>query len=458
MRRWWFIAVAGVGLALALACAPAAQRAAPAPEVGEFGTGAQAQPAVINFNKLGGSLNVLTTWDQPRIDKFQAAMAEWSKGTEIKMVFETTKDVDATLAARVAEKKSPDAVIVSSAAAIEKLVKDKRGPVPGIATWMDIETFQYGEYYPSSWLQQSSSPGPKGIDAIMRAVAFDSVNRSVVWYNPKEFKANNWAVPSSWSELTALQDKMVAAGKTPWSINPNDGATAAFWIENILLRSAGPEAFDKWRTYKIKWSDPAVRKAFETLGQIVGNPKYVAAAPDPVSPLYQAKPTAAMLFGDDVAVREAIKKQFPALKPGDDYNVFVLPSIDAQFGAARVVTPDLFFATLAATGNTDQTRDFFNYLTKPVAGELGLKQGFRPPYNGIRPEAYPDALTRDALKLMTKDGTLRFSASESMPPAMRDAFYQQAQAFVADPKSIDQVLAALEAVAVEAYKPPEKKP
>ena len=63
-----------------------------------------------------------------------------------------------------------------------------------------------------------------------------------LWYNAALFKKNSWTLPKTWSEFTALCDKIKAAGITPFAY---PGANAPYYMYRAILTSAakigGPE-------------------------------------------------------------------------------------------------------------------------------------------------------------------------------------------------------------------------
>ena len=110
--------------------------------------------------------------------------------------------------------------------------------------------------------------------------------KSLVWYSPKAFAAAGYTVPTTWEEMIALSDKMVADGKTPWAIGLESGGASGWavtdWIEDIMLRTVEPEVYDLWVSHGISWLDDRVQRAFELFGQIALNEKYVYGGPNAV--------------------------------------------------------------------------------------------------------------------------------------------------------------------------------
>ena len=159
--------------------------------------------------------------------------------------------------------------------------------------------------------------------------------KSMVWYPKKAFDAAGYTVPKTWDELIALSDKIVADGGSPWCVGfGSEGATgwpATDWLEDIMLRTAGPETYDKWVKHEIPFNDPAVKHAAEVFGQIMFTKGYV---------LGGAANTPDIAFGDAPGPmfdnppkcwlhRQAsfINSFFPeTAKAGVDYDWFPLPA------------------------------------------------------------------------------------------------------------------------------------
>jgi alpha-glucoside transport system substrate-binding protein len=100
---------------------------------------------------------------------------------------------------------------------------------------------------------------------------FSADIKSLVWYRPDVFAAKGYEVPTTWDEMEALMEQMVANGDTPWAIGLESGAASGWpatdWIEDIMLRTAGPDVYDQWVNHEIPWTDPRVQEAFEIFRQ-----------------------------------------------------------------------------------------------------------------------------------------------------------------------------------------------
>ena len=120
------------------------------------------------------------------------------------------------------------------------------------------------ENYKQSWLDMATMPGADGNPAM--AGLWQRFNgKSLVWYPKKAFDDAGYKVPTTWEELQALQDMIVADGDTPWCVGIQSGAATGWpatdWTEDLMLRTTSPENYDKWVKGELKFDSPEVKKA-----------------------------------------------------------------------------------------------------------------------------------------------------------------------------------------------------
>ena len=117
--------------------------------------------------------------------------------------------------------------------------------------------------------------------------------KSMVWYPKDDFDKAGYTVPTTWDEMLALSDQIVADGGTPWCVGfGSESATgwpATDWIEDIMLRTAGLDTYAKWATHEIPFNDPSVLHAAQVFGDVMFHPGYVLGGADQ---------TPAIAFGD----------------------------------------------------------------------------------------------------------------------------------------------------------------
>jgi alpha-glucoside transport system substrate-binding protein len=281
--------------------------------------------------------------------------------------------------------------------------------------------------------------------------------KSMVWYPKDDFDKAGYKIPKTWDDLIKLSDQIKADGTAPWCIGfESEGATgwpATDWMEDIMLRTAGPDVYDKWVSHDIPFNDPAVKKAGELFGDILFTPGYVlggAAATadlafaDAPAPLFQDPPGC---FLHRQASFIAAQPAFEGQKAGVDYDWFPLPPIDQE---GTLYAGELTVVGTAA--DKDVAKDFLErFIAKDVQCEMGGVQASSriSPNVNVGPDCYSDELLAGASEVLTealKTGTGRFDASDLMPKEVGSgSFWTGMIDYVrGGPDSLDGVLQKIE--------------
>jgi alpha-glucoside transport system substrate-binding protein len=249
--------------------------------------------------------------------------------------------------------------------------------------------------------------------------------KSLVWYNIPVFEAEGYEEPETWEDLVALSEQMVEDGYTPWSIGTgSDDATgwpATDWMEDIVLRQAGPDTYDGWVTNDVPFDDPAIEEAANTFDEILSGDGFVVGGRSSIPDIdFREAPDA--IIGDEPAAlmhRQAsfIVNFFPeGAEFGTDYGVFPFPSIDGNQGA-------LIAGELATVfEDRPEVRRFIEVFTDT---EAQCAQGSFEGVARISPNVNTDAgcyddevvaTSADTVLSALREGTARFDASDLMPP------------------------------------------
>ncbi|MCX8068573.1 MAG: ABC transporter substrate-binding protein [Anaerolineae bacterium] len=395
-----------------------------------------------------GAVTVLGVWGGSEFEAFAAAVEPFTKETGIGMAFETSREQATVLVTRVQAGNPPDIAILPQPGLLVDLAK--MGALVPLENILDMD--QLKKDYAQAWIDLGSYNGH------LYGIWFKAALKSLVWYNPKAFQEKGYQVPTTWDEMIALSDKIVADGGTPWCIGLESGAASGWpgtdWIEDIMLRTAGPEVYDKWVNHEIPWTDPAVKRAWELFGQIARNEKYVWGGTvgvlstnfgDSPRPLFDTPPGCYMH-------RQAsfITGFFPeGVKAGEDYDVFAFPSIDPQWGVPALGAGDV----VVMLNDTPEARAFIKYLASPTPHEIwAARGGFLSPHRGVNLAAYPDDLTRKQAQILASAEVFRFDGSDLMPAAVgAGSFWTGVMDYVGG-KDLDAVLQAIEKSAQDAYK------
>jgi len=281
--------------------------------------------------------------------------------------------------------------------------------------------------------------------------------KSMVWYPKDDFDTAGYEVPETWDDLIALSDQIVEDGSTPWCVGfESEGATgwpATDWMEDIMLRTAGPEVYDQRVNHEIPFDDPAVKTAAETFGEILFTEDYVlggAAATadipfaDAPLPMFEDPPKCWLH-------RQAsfINASFPPeTEAGVDYDWFPLPPIEQE---------GILFAgeltVIGTAGNRPEVKDFLDrFIADDVQCDMGsvtASSRISPNVN-VGEDCYANEILAGASVVLTdalKADTGRFDASDLMPAAVGSgSFWTGMIDYVkGGPSALDGVLADIEA-------------
>jgi len=249
--------------------------------------------------------------------------------------------------------------------------------------------------------------------------------KSMVWYPKAAFDAAGYTVPTTWDELMALSDQIVSDGGTPWCVGfESGGATgwpATDWMEDIMLRTAGPDVYDQWVSHEIPFNDPAVANAATVFGDVMFAEGYVlGGAADTPSIAFGDAPLP--MFEDPPGCwlhRQAsfINAFFPeGTEAGVDYDWFPLPPIDQE---GTLFAGEL--AVIGTAGNRPEVTDFLDqFMAETIQCAMGgvTASARISPNVNVGPDCYANSILADASVVLTDalaGGTGRFDASDLMP-------------------------------------------
>lgn len=300
--------------------------------------------------------------------------------------------------------------------------------------------------YAKAWKDLGSSDGKVyGV--------FHRVNaKSFVWYPKKAFEAKGYKVPKTWDELVALENRIVADGGVPWAIGFGAGGATGWvgtdWLEDVLLRTAGPDVYDKWVSHQIPFNDPAIVNAMKYLSDIYFNPKFVYGGSKNILTT-EAGDSPKILF--DNPPKAYLHRQgnfmtgwLPAYVQKDMANelgVFALPSIDPKWGTPILGGGDQF----VVFNDRPEVLDFMNFLTTWEACSIWAKRGGALfPHKNQNFNDYGSQIDKDLAKILVDATVFRFDGSDMMPAEVgAGSFWTGMVEFVSGTKA-ETVLANIE--------------
>jgi len=318
--------------------------------------------------------------------------------------------------------------------------------------------------YAKSTIAQNFAPAWQQLGTYsgkLYALVFKAANKSVVWYNVPAFKTAGVKPPKTLSQLLAAAKTIKSSGTPAYSIGGADGWTLTDMFENIYLRTFGAAKYNALSTHKIKWTDPSVVTALNTMAKIVGDTGNVYGGTsgalqygfnDSVTNAFASPPKAAMVFEADF-VGGVISSSTKA-KPTTGFNTFTWPAITPGADAGGVEIGGDLFVTFR---DTPAIEAFVKYLATAPAAEVWAKQGgFGTGNKNVPASVYPDAITRATEAPIGTANAVVFDMSDEQPPSFGATTGQGEwgifQDFLKAPSNAKGIAAKLESAAATAYK------
>ncbi|MER7662942.1 MULTISPECIES: ABC transporter substrate-binding protein [unclassified Streptomyces] len=407
--------------------------------------------ASVQLPKLNGEkIEVAAVWSGPEQENFTKVLKEFEKRTGATVTFVPAQDpIVNFLGTKIAGGSPPDVAMLPQVGAIQQAVERKWAkPVAAEAK------AELAKNYSAGWQKLGQVNGEQ------YGVYYKAANKSLIWYNNTAFENAGVQEPKTWKEFLAAAETISASGVTPVSVAGADGWTLTDWFENIYLSQAGPEKYDQLAQHKIKWTDPSVKTALTTLGELFGKPNLIAGGADgalqtefpaSVTQTFTGgdQPKGAMVFeGDFVSVNIAQTKA----KIGTDAKVFPFPAVGTE---APVVTGG---DAAVALKDSKGAQALLTFLASPDAAEISAGAGgFISPNKSLDLAAYPNDVQRDIAKALIAAGdNFRFDMSDQMPQSFGGTpgkgEWKALQDFLKNPKDVAGTQQKLESDAAKAYK------
>ena len=346
-------------------------------------------------------------------DKLEAALAPFEEKTGIEVIYEGTDAFATLLPVRVESGDAPDVAMFPQPGLMRDFAQS------GQLVPIDfIESGQLQAAYNRDWLDLGT------VDGEIYGIWYRASVKSLVWYNPQVFTERGYEVPQTWSEMIALSDRIVADGDTPWCLGMESGDATGWvgtdWVEDIMLRTAGAEVYDRWVAHEIPFNAPPVKEAFDRFGEIVLDPNYIQGGiVSAISTPFGDSPRGLVQDPPQCYLhRQAnfIASFFPEEAVlGENVAVFAFPPIEEEFGTPVLVAGDVF----AMFNDTPEARALMEYLATPEPHEIWAKLGgFISPHQQVSLDVYPDPVAQKQATILADAEVIRFDGSDLMPSSV----------------------------------------
>ena len=391
-----------------------------------------------------GDVNVLAIWGGAELESLQALVAPWEADTGGQMDFIGTRDITAQLTLNVEGGTPPDVAIPAEVGLFQQFARN--GDIVPLSACAGLEETVTANY-PQGFIDLGT------VDGTLYGFFMKADTKGTVWYNPGFFEANGYTpltVDNSFADLVTLTDQIRDAGVvSPWSIGVESGEASGWpgtdWIQQILLNEAGGDVYDGVIDGSVPFTDPAVKAAWESFGEIAipeantvqGGATGINATGfiDGTLPPFKSPPEAALTYLGGFA-SGFITDAFPEAVPETDFDFFPFPGGGVTGGAAIVY----------AFNSDETTCSFMSHLASAEAQQIWVDiGGFTAVNTQIGLDSYPDPVARAQAEQLTQAETFRFDLDDAIGGALQAAFFTGITDYLADPDSLDAILAGIEA-------------
>ncbi len=409
--------------------------------------GTTSGPVSANGKPLSGqTVEVAAVWSGVEQANFQAVLNAFSAKTGAVVKYTSGgNDLVALINSRLAGGAPPDVALIAQPGVVAQFARQNAiKELTGEAA--DAISLNYSP----AWKALGE------IDGKLYGVYFKAANKSVIWYRTDKFREAGVQPPATWDEFLAVTKTLTEAGITPMAVPGGDGWTLTDWFENVYLRLAGPQMYERLAKHQLAWTDPSVVQTLQVLKDYWRTPKAIQAGAvqlsftQSIADVFGEKPTAAMLFEGDFVGAEIAK--LARVKVGEGAKFFDWPSMNGSKPA--VVTAG---DQAVAFKDTAAARSLIAFLASPEAAKImAAKGGFLSANRNLDPVSYPDDATRQLSASIVKADLLRFDLSDLTPQSFGGGtnayMWKLLQEFLGDANANPAATAAkLEAGAQKSY-------
>jgi len=325
----------------------------------------------------GDTLTVMYQWSGAEEEKINTIFKPFVDACGVEIVAESTRD--AAVLDTKAKSTPPDLLFWPTTAPLTLYTEQ----LQDLAA-LGVDAGNYAEF----WADLGT------VDGQWLAVPVKADIKSIIWYSPVQFETFGYEVPTTFADLEALVDTMVADGNVPWSMGFESGAgtgwTGSDFIQDLLLVQQGPAYVMGLIDGSIAYDDAGVVTANETYAKWAADETYtVGGATGTVStPFLNAiykvfsDPPEAMMVKQSGFAGGEVAKQYPDLEYGVDYDFFAFPGAQGMQGGADF---------LMAFGDSPATKAMVAYLTSAEGAATWAKVGFDLSPNKWAAGKYTDA-------------------------------------------------------------------
>ncbi|RBY85593.1 ABC transporter substrate-binding protein [Blastococcus sp. TF02A-30] len=379
--------------------------------------------------------------DQPHIDSY----VPFTECTGVEVEYEGSREFEAQLIVRTESGNAPDIAFIPQPGLLANLVRSGDVVAPPAQVEANVD-----EFWSADWKNYGT------VDGTFYAAPLGANAKSFVWYSPAAFEDAGYEIPETWEDMVALSQQIADDGGKPWCAGIGSGEATGWpatdWLEDVLLRTAGPEVYDQWVTHQIPFNDPQVVEALDTVGEILKNDDFVNGGLGDSRSIASTEWTDAgnpILEGSCFMHRAAsfYQANWPeGTEVGEDGDVFAFPLPPITGDAAPVLGGGEF---VAAFNDDPATQALQTYLSTDDWANVKAQTsgpGWVSANTGLDAELLASPIDQLSAELFQDPGTtFRFDGSDLMPGEIgAGRLWTELTNWFAEDKPTQQVLTDVE--------------
>lgn len=220
----------------------------------------------------GETVTLFSSIREQEADQLQDTFEAFTECTGITVEHNGSGEFEQQVVVQAEGGNAPDLAIFPQPGLLQRMVRDGHVlPAP------DAVESKVDEGWSEDWKAYGTVDGEFYAAPLMASV------KSFVWYSPSAFEENGYEVPETWDDLMALTEQIAADHGSdtvkPWCAGIESGGATGWpatdWIEDVVLRSAGADAYDQWVANELAFNSPEIVEAVDMAGAILKNDDYV---------------------------------------------------------------------------------------------------------------------------------------------------------------------------------------
>ena len=392
----------------------------------------------------GQTLNVVAAWSGAEQKNFELVLKKFEDDTGAKVNYTSFGDNGPTYIQGQLEGGTPPNIALTGQPALLQSLAAQGDLIPVSDEVKKVVEANYSQ----SWIDLGSA------DDQLYGVWFKASNKSTMWYNSDIYDEAGATVPSDWDGFMEQLQLVQDSGFSGISVGADVGWPLTDWFENVYLRTAGGEMYDKLTNHEIPWTDPSVTRALDVMAQLWSSDVLQPGGAqrsfgDAVTEVFGADPKAGTVYEGDF-VAGVITTDGNSVV-GENALFYDFPAIDGS-APAVVGGGDVAIAFV----DDAATMALMKYLASPESAEIWIPEGgLTSPNKAVDSSVYPDAISRQIAEALTSAETFRFDMSDLTPSAFGgtpgQGFWQEMITFYENPSDVAGTQQRLEAAAAAAY-------